>query len=556
MIRQIPGLILCLLLAAPLLAQQKEIRLNGEVSFVTTKNVYVKFDNTKDIDPGDTLYTPDGNTACLVVNNKSSRSCVCTPIGDCLPAKGDKILFIRSIAPVTIPAVVPVKQEEKAQPVAPPVVKKEIPVQQREEISGRVSVSGYSLINDKRDNITRLAGRLSFNVKNIRNSRFSFSSYMAYRQNFTSRIETGNRKTIFFNVYDLALKYEINNKLMLLLGRKINPKMSSVGAIDGLQAEGAFGRNYIGAIAGTRPGISDYSFDPSLLQYGAYYSRGTAAPDFSSMSTIGYMEQRNSGKLDRRYLYFQHSSTVFRNLILFGSFEADLYKTINGQAQNGFQFTNLYASARYRFGRRYSLLISYITRKRIIYYETFKTEIERLLDDDIARQGARITFRARPLNFLSFGLSYSKRFQSDSRNPSDNINVNAGFSRVFGGRISLSYNYNTSDYLKSNAGSIRYTRTLTQWMSADFYYRFLFYDFYSSGEIYANPRPMQNYFGTNLSFFMKKRFTFSTLAEYSTVNDENNFRFYLKLAKRFRSKSKNVHETNMNFINHKIRTSG
>ena len=266
---------------------------------------------------------------------------------------------------------------------------KKVESQLTEEIRGRISVSSYNLYSSIRDNRYRIASRFSLNVNHIKNSKFSFSSYFAYRQNFIPNEGSSTRETIFFNAYDLALRYDITPTLVLVLGRKINQKMSSIGAIDGLQIEKQFGKNYIGAIIGSRPDFIDYNFNPKLFQYGAFYGRLSNSRNFVSKSTLGFIEQRNEGAIDRRFLYFQHSSMIVKKLNLFTSFEVDLYSKIDDEVNNDFNLTNLYASAKFRFSRKFDVMVSYDTRKRIIYYETFQTQLEQLLDNDIARQGIK-----------------------------------------------------------------------------------------------------------------------------------------------------------------------
>jgi hypothetical protein len=67
--------------------------LQGQVSFVTTNNIYVKFDDTSTIKLGDSLNLGGKEIPCLVVKSKSSTSCVCTIINDCEIQKGDEVLF-------------------------------------------------------------------------------------------------------------------------------------------------------------------------------------------------------------------------------------------------------------------------------------------------------------------------------------------------------------------------------------------------------------------------------------------------------------------------------
>jgi hypothetical protein len=133
------------------------------------------------------------------------------------------------------------------------------------EIRGRIYVAGYGNLSNVRDDRYGIQATFSLSAEHIKDSRFSFYSYLNYRQNFITDDSNYSRKTTFFNVYDLAAKYDIDPSLSVVLGRKINPKMSSLGAIDGIQVEKYFGKNYVGGIAGFRPDIFDYSFNPDCL---------------------------------------------------------------------------------------------------------------------------------------------------------------------------------------------------------------------------------------------------------------------------------------------------
>ncbi len=518
------------------MGQGRSAPLQGEITYATSKNIYVKFNTTSKINTGDTLYI--NTKPCLIVINKSSRSCICIKTGDCDLARGTQVVHRPSKKQASGTKQKSPKTHTKSAFDEPVITMKQVMEEHKEKISGFVSVSGYGLFNDKRNSRNRFTSRLSFNVRNIAGSKFSFSSYLSYKQNFIPGAEAVNRQTMFFNVYDLAIKFEASPGLKLLIGRKINPKMSSVGAIDGLQSEFTFGNSSIGLVAGTRPGIYDYNFDPILLQYGGYYSFATTARSFFSTTTLGYMEQKNNDAIDRRYLYFQHSSSIMRNLYLFTSFEADLYKTVNGIPESDFRMTNIYASLRYRFLRRVNVSLSYNNRRRTIYYETYHTEIEKLLNDDIARQGIRAGIRVKMLKNLTIGGSYSKRFQTDEQNKSDNIHADIYLYNFMEGRLKLSYNQNTSNYLKSQAASVFYSRMLNNWLSLDIYYRALEYFYFTREASLNGSKSFQHFTGADFSVFLPADITISLMAEYSHLIDENNYRFYLKLIKRFHTKKK------------------
>ena len=516
--------------------QNKNEPLKGEVSFVTSKNVYVKFDNTKDIIIGDSLYLSDKKTACLLVKSKSSSSAVCSILNNCLINKNDKVFYFIKVEDI-IEEIIEEGQTTTNIDTVKTKHKKES--KYKSKTKGKISVASYSTLSNIRDDRHRLMSRFSLDIDHINNSKFSFESYATYRQNFLSGESNTLQKNNFLNIYDLALKYDATPTLSLAIGRKINPKISSIGAIDGLQIEKYIGNNYIGAIVGFRPDIFDYGFNSNLFEYGAYFGRKTDYKNFYSQTTLGFIEQRNNNEIDRRYTYFQHSSTIFKDIYLFSSLELDIYNKVNNIASNDIRLTNLYTSARYRFNRSFDVTLSYDSRKRIIYYKTFQTDIERLLDDDLARQGARARINVRPKQNITIGASYSKRFQSNHENKSDNIYLYFSASKLpgIGGRVSVNYNVNSSNYLESNVLSLRHSRTFfNDKLNAGFYYRLVNYTYLNSNIGLSSSTLAQSYYGTNLSLNISRGLYFSLSGEFSNSNLENNYRIYTKLAKRFYKK--------------------
>ena len=81
-----------------ILAQEKEGEMIGQVTFVTSKNVYVKFNRTDIVQLGDTLDLAiwDEAVPCLIVTSKSSTSCVCEALNSCKVNKEDKVIHRKS----------------------------------------------------------------------------------------------------------------------------------------------------------------------------------------------------------------------------------------------------------------------------------------------------------------------------------------------------------------------------------------------------------------------------------------------------------------------------
>ena len=164
--------------------------------------------------------------------------------------------------------------------------------------------------------------------------------------------------------------------------------------MDGVQFEKTINRFAFGAFAGFRPDYMTYGFDFSLFQYGAFAAYNTKSASGYTETSLAFMQQMNNSKTDRRFLYFQHSNTLVKNLNLFATLEADLYELItdslgNETPQSTFSLTGLYISLSYRPGRNFSISGSYDARKNVMYYETYKTYVDRILENEL-RQGFRL----------------------------------------------------------------------------------------------------------------------------------------------------------------------
>ena len=529
-----------LLLCTGLKAQNTIISKEGEVTFVTAQNVYVKFKKTDPIEVGDTLKIRRGGekTSCLVVKKKSTMSCVCKTINGCKVNKGERIYFDKIVIEKETeenPTVTPLEGEETGMTEGVETERKEKEKRLYKE-SIRANISGatyssFSPLKDKDRHRTML--RLSTYARHINDTRFSVETYINYRKNFLQKEVSAEYKTSFFNIYSAALTYDIDTTMSVSLGRKINRKMSSIGPIDGMQIDKYIGDFYAGGIVGFRPDISDFGFNPNLLEYGAYVGHEKRAKKIYSRTTVGLLEQMNKRQTDRRYAYLQHSSTLNRKLSLFGSMELDIYGNKQGVKTMDPRLTNLYISMRYRHNRRLTLTTSYDNRKRIIYYETFRTEVEKLLADDEARQGIRLRINYRPWKYINTSLSYSKRFQIGGQNKSDNINASFSYSRLplVGGRLSIRYNNNQSNYLQSHIVSVRHSRKLAKGLSGDFYFRMVTYQ-YASDIVQSG----QYYYGGNLSYRIRRGLRASVLLEVSTRNQKNTVRLNTRISKRFTKK--------------------
>ncbi len=511
-------------------------RLEGEVSFITSDNVYVRFLNTTEISVGDTLFME--SFPCLEVEKKSSTSCVCKRINECdLQIKQKVFMPLKETDNLSnsMDTLVPQKLEkadiDSALPVSVNLDKQEKENSNLQRIRGRTSLASYSSFSPFEDKDRhRVMARLSYNVERINNGKFSFYSYLNYRKN----IQSGSSSTIgssFLRIYNSSVSYQADSSLVLNFGRSINRNMASIGAVDGLHAEKRFGTILTGALIGFRPDIGTFEFNPNLFQYGFFVGSELARNKLRYRVTLGFMEQRNQGQIDRRYIHIQSVQNFSRDLNVFSSIEVDLYQFVHSTSINKPRLTNLYVSARYRLSKDLSINIAYDNRKRILLYETFKTEIEQLLDDDISRQGIRFRINYRFLRKIQTGISIARRYQSDMGNQSNNYNAFLSIRKLGHktGNLAFRYNRNASNYLKSEIISTSYTlNTFKSRLSSQFYFRNVRYDYFSN-EI----KLAQNYYGTNLNFKLSKSMRLALMGEMSIRDNNNFYRLNTRLIKRF-----------------------
>jgi hypothetical protein len=232
-----------------------------------------------------------------------------------------------------------------------------------------------------------------------------------------------------FKIYSFNLQYAMRWGTTFTVGRRINPYMSNIGALDGLQIDHTWKRFNAGLFGGSRPDHTDYNINAKLPQFGAYIGHRLETQNGLVQSTLAFAEQRNHGHTDRRFMYVQHTNAAIRRINIFTSFEFDLYTIQDSTPANTLDMTSVYVSVRYRISDKLSVFGSYDARKNIIYYETYKNFIDQLLEDE-TRQGLRFSFTYRPIRKLTLGSSAGYRFQKNELRPSINIHNYLTISQV------------------------------------------------------------------------------------------------------------------------------
>jgi hypothetical protein len=242
------------------------------------------------------------------------------------------------------------------------------------------------------------------------------------------------------------------------------------------------------------------------------------------------MEQMNNWKSDRRFIYFQHSNSLVKNIYFFSSFEVDLFKLKNGIPQNTLDLTALYLSLSYKIGSKFTITGSYDERKNIIYYETFKTLIDSLYLNEM-RQSYRLRINYRITKDLLFGVEPGYRFLKSDPHPSKNIYSYLTYSQIPILNISftVSGSYLESNYMKGKILGANISRD----MFSGKFQTSLGYHYVN----YTLPESLQgvvqNIGELNLYWQLSRTISFSANYEGTFQKSELFHRVYLQIRKRF-----------------------
>lgn len=519
----------------------------GTVSFITSQNVYVKFASTENIKIGDTLFILQNDKLfpVLIVKFQSTISCACVPISEIKLNVQDKVMCRQKEIHERVKADTVRQSDIKPaiQEIDTNQVEQIEQVPKKQVISGYISIASHSMFSNlAAGNSLRMRYNLSLTVKNIANSKFSAESYISFNHKNNHWDEVAGNIFNGLKIYNLALNYEINKNCNLLLGRKINPMISNMGAVDGLQFKMKLGLFTLGLLAGARPDYRDYGFNFNLLQFGGYTNHGFSSKNGPVLSTLAFIQQTNRGKTDRRFIYFQHSNQVIPNLSFYGSIEFEMYKkTLVRQdtsilsdstylIDNGPRVANIYSSIRYRLSRKISFSVSYSARQNIIYYETYKSLVDRLLQSG-TRQGFFIQANFRPSNKLSMGTTLGYHLQLNDIRPTRNINTYLTYSQLpgLGVTATVSVMLMQTSNLSGNIYRLNLSRDIVPGkLFGGMNYSYIDYRFYNTESVLP-----QNVGEVSLTWKIASKLSFSAYFEgtFEKLNQYN--RLYVQLNKRF-----------------------
>ncbi len=516
--------------------KQNKIEVLGKISFISAQYYYVAFDNTAGIQKGDTLAVKkDGFIIpCLIVEHLSGRSCA-SKIFDETKLSVDEI----------ITAFVPVNEKtesenktsvketnEKVLDVVSEKLNKEDKTIESQNIKGKIAVTSYSNFDNfsSQKFSQRWRYQVSADGENILNSGLGMESYFVFSYRNEDWAEVKNNLGSAIKVYDFNLKYKINDKNILWFGRRINNKISNIGTMDGLQYESIINKYFLGAVVGSRPNLYDFGYNLKMFQFGVYAGRTDTINMGVVTNTISFFNQTNNFKTDRRFVYLQHTNNMIENVNLFLSSELDLYRRKNKKEETKIFLTSFYTSINFTPYRWLSVNTSYDARKNVVYYETFKSYADSILESE-TRQGVRIRTSLRLNNLMSISFNYGYRFKNGDNKANTNYGGSISYNQlpIINGGSNFSYNRILSSYLDGNTYNLNLYKDLVPgFISGGLGYRFVDYKFLNN-----NTKLTQNIFSMDLSFFLMKRLYLSCNYEGVFEKQRTYSSIYINLSQRF-----------------------
>lgn len=508
--------------------------IEGNITFVTGKYVYVKFDKTNDIKIGDSLFISvfKNSQPALVVSKKSSISILCEPI---VESKFDigQIVYYKLKSINKVEDIENSVDDELIINNKISIINKNDSISKnvkKQKISGRTSVGSYSNLPDYNSDAGnhRMRYIISFKGANIKQTNLYFDTYVSYNQTFESDFKLIDRPNDKFKFYRFSGGYA-SESIDVSFGRQIKNKISALGSFDGLYFQKKIKNNlYTGVIAGTRPDYEDYGLNLNLFQYGAFINY---YPDYKISSTNGtfaFFEQQNEGNVDRRFLYFQIASTLSKFIRFFAASEVDLFQIKDGITSSKPKLTSIYGNIRFNISKKINASIGVDSRKNRIYFETYKDFLETLLERE-TRQGLRFRLRYSPIKKLSLSATTNFRYTGDELSSSYyNLMINYRSLPFLKMPVSISVSNITTNYIKSETISLRFSKKVNKRINVRVSYKY--YQYYYNA---SDSNNKQNRIGLNVDLNLKSRIYFNIYFE-KTIQKERNFsHLNLRLSKRF-----------------------
>jgi hypothetical protein len=399
------------------------------IKYLSGENVYIDAGRSDSLYVGDRLLVRHGDSAIaeLEIAFVAEKSSSCKILGSSEEIKvGDPVeISVKAKRPEPVNPLPPSdasKVVEATPPATPPPVQVTQIKNKIARLNGSVALQVYRFTDTSPAhlNFTQPSLRLNLRASKLWGRDMTLTIQSDTRYNLRTRAygqdipknEWRNR------IYQFSLSYAgEGSPYDFQIGRIISNKFSGVGYIDGFLAQRkVVGGLRVGGFGGTQPQWQYSSFQSSLQKYGIYanYVAGNY-PLNRYESTVAATGEYHGQLVSREFFFWSNNLNLGSAWNFYHSTEIDMNRGWRKQRTNqSFSMTNLYLSARGKFGKRLTATLSYDNRKN---YWTFETRsLADSLFDNVLRQGLRtdLAYRLGATSTVFSNLGYHKR-STDSR---------------------------------------------------------------------------------------------------------------------------------------------
>ncbi|MCS7053353.1 MAG: hypothetical protein NZM09_06415 [Ignavibacterium sp.] len=434
---------------------RKEI---GIISFRSSQNLYAKFNSTEKININDTIYLSSNNTAVGIVKFKSLNSISASIINS---IEVDDSVFVILNEPINmIPDI-------KDDLIKKDSVEKSFTtlfdsnISSKENTKLRFSFQSYGYVNNYKEQ-SRQKIKTSFLDKNFFDENLSFElNFNYYINNYSS--SNKDRLKDNLRIFQIQLDYQLDDGINLLFGRSFNPVIKSLDVIDGFQIIRTTNNQSFGLIFGSRPNLRDYWFNVHLIQIGLFYNRIDSINSNSIQNSIGFVEQTNNFKSDRRFVFIEHSNNLIPSTTAFFMSEIDFFNLTNLGIKEQLNITSLYTGFNIRVIKHLNFNLSFDSRKNFFYLNEYRNQIDSLINYNF-RNGIKIFSSYSPINGLRLSAFYYQSKIKNERKSSSNIGASIFYYSdfLFNSSFSVSLNNYKTNFINGNNFSFTISREFSE----------------------------------------------------------------------------------------------
>ncbi len=507
----------------------------GVVTYISAENVYVRFENTKNLNIGDTLFKTSNQKPLLVLQKKSSTSTINSRISDETIILGDSFYGVSKVVNTKLQADSQINLSSanhriqkirfidtlKTTTVAPKAIANKWNWHGYTSVSTRYNQTFNSESNRA---YTQQFGR--FNVKGVKKDSFRNSGLhlSGNYQHFYSQFQTTEAPKwgrIYLNQAEFSTN--LSSHLDLKIGRGFQNGLSSIGALDALKLGLNIHQIRIEGVCGFSPEYRTHLFSTQMPVLGLSAKYQNHELPIKWDVNMGWMNQYKGADLDRNLLLFQ-SSAFNQNTYAFFLLENDITQGFkNARVQS------TYLSIQHKFNTKWNAFISYDTRTPWIFWQTYdQLTIDDLIERE-AQRGFRFRVNYKQNRYLNWGIQSTLR-TSNFRKEMMLLGLNVAHNHFIWKGSTLSYRLNLTDYLTwQNAQQI------VRWSD---YYKESTISIYYRSNIYSRNSKISSIFnqssvGAQWSFPIAKQYDLDAFIEQNIQQQQQHLFCYLTLSKRF-----------------------